>query len=193
MRFTELLKKTWHFIWEDDSIWSWIVNVILAVILIKFIVYPSLGFLLGTTHPIVAVVSGSMEHDGSFNQWWELHQSWYFDKAITEERFKTFRFPNGFNKGDIMILYRPTHLKVGDVIVFKTSRPEPIIHRIVDIHNNMYQTKGDHNMDSTFEEKNIQETNILGKAVFRIPYLGYIKIWSVQLLCVVHNNSICNI
>ena len=56
------LKKAWHFIWEDDSVLSWLVNIILAFVLIKFIVYPGLGFILQTTHPVVAVVSESMEH-----------------------------------------------------------------------------------------------------------------------------------
>lgn len=194
MSFKNTLQKVWYFIWEDDSIWSWLVNVLLAIVLIKFIVYPGLGFLLGTTHPIVAVVSGSMEHDGSFNDWWASQQEWYFDKAITKERFQTFPFTNGFNKGDIMILYRPTYLKLGDVIVFRTSRPEPIIHRIVSITNNHFQTKGDHNADSTREEQAISQEAVIGKAIFKIPYLGYIKIWAVEMLCVFHGeNSICTI
>ena len=57
-----LLKKIWHFIWEEDSIWSWIANVIIAFVLIKFIVYPLMGFALSTNYPVVAVVSSSMEH-----------------------------------------------------------------------------------------------------------------------------------
>lgn len=55
-------KEVWKFVWESNSPWSWLVNIILAFLLIKFIVYPALGFFLGTTFPIVAVVSGSMEH-----------------------------------------------------------------------------------------------------------------------------------
>ena len=55
-------KKFWVFIWESDSPWSWLANIILAFILIKFIIYPVLGLVLATSHPIVAVVSGSMEH-----------------------------------------------------------------------------------------------------------------------------------
>ena len=62
MDFKQFLKKTWHFIWDDDSIWSWIINVILAFVIIKFLVYPGLGFIMQTSYPIVAVVSGSMEH-----------------------------------------------------------------------------------------------------------------------------------
>lgn len=192
--FKTTLQKIWYFIWEDDSIWSWIVNVLLAIVLIKFIVYPGLGFLLGTSHPIVAVVSGSMEHDGSFDDWWASQQEWYHDRAITKERFQTFSFRNGFNKGDIMILYKPSVIKVGEVIVFKASRPEPIIHRVVAITDNQFQTKGDHNADSNKDEQRISQHAVIGKAVFRIPYLGYIKIWAVELLCVFHDQpAICSI
>lgn len=55
-------QKIWYFIWEDDSVLSWILNVLIAFVLIKFIVYPGIGFAFDTSHPIVAVVSGSMEH-----------------------------------------------------------------------------------------------------------------------------------
>lgn len=61
-KISAYLKKFWNFLWYDDSIWSWIVNIIVAFILIKFVVYPILSLLLGTGLPIVAVVSGSMEH-----------------------------------------------------------------------------------------------------------------------------------
>ena len=186
------LKKTWWFIWEDDSIWSWIVNIILAFVLIKFIVYPGLGLLLGTHYPIVAVVSSSMEHDGNFENWWNGQSTWYLNNDITKENFLTFDFRNGFNKGDIMILYgkEGKDIKIGEVIVFKSGRPDPIIHRVVkkaEANGGYYfQTKGDHNADSirstSLDETKISENQILGKAVFRIPFLGYIKIWFVELI-----------
>ncbi|MEM3585577.1 MAG: hypothetical protein QXJ50_04280, partial [Candidatus Woesearchaeota archaeon] len=56
------LKKVWHFIWEEDSFWSWLVNIVLAFLIIKFVFYPGIGFLLRTNYPIVAVISESMEH-----------------------------------------------------------------------------------------------------------------------------------
>ena len=187
-----ILKKTWWFIWEDDSIWSWIVNIILAFVLIKFIVYPGLGFLLGTNYPIVAVVSSSMEHDGSFDNWWNGQERWYLNQNISKEQFAKFNFKNGFNKGDIMILYgkKPANIEVGDVIVFKSQRPDPIIHRVVKkwkINGEYYfQTKGDHNADSIksvgLDETNINQDMLLGNAVVRIPLLGYIKIWFAQLI-----------
>ena len=196
------LKKIWYFIWEDDSIWSWIVNVILAFVIIKFLVYPGLGFALGTPAPIVAVVSGSMEHDGSFDDWWlgktccneecskaTIQSSYYANLNISRDQFRDFSFVNGFNKGDIMILVGPEKAGVGDVLVYHVShRPDPIIHRIVGVTEKngkkYYDTKGDHNCGMANFEFDIPEDRAIGKAVWRIPFLGWVKIafvWLVQL------------
>ena len=193
------LKKVWYFIWEDDSWASWFFNIIFAFILIKFLVYPGLGFALSTSHPIVAVVSSSMEHEeSSFDAWWASHamcnqksctqQEFYDDFDISKEEFRDFRFRNGFNRGDIMILYGadPENIDAGDVIVFKANRPDPVIHRVIttsekDLHYS-FMTKGDNNDASFYFESYIPEENYIGKAVVRIPMLGYIKIGFVKLL-----------
>jgi len=192
-------KKVWRFIWEDDSIASWALNVVLAFISIKFVVYPLLGLLLSTSHPIVAVVSSSMEHDGNFDTWWGseaicdekyrcTQQEYYERLNIEKEEFRDFRFRNGFNKGDIMILYRtsPSKVAVGDVIVFMANRPDPIIHRVIDVtqvdYSYVFSTKGDHNQASFSFESYIPEDTYIGRAVVRIPYVGYIKIGFVKLL-----------
>lgn len=193
-----LLGKLWYFIWEDDSIWSWIVNIILAFILIKFIVYPGLGLILGTKYPVVAVVSGSMEHEISFDEWWHSQESYYQRFNITRSQFEIFPLHNGFNRGDIIVLTRanPENLKIGDVIVFKSRRPDPIIHRIVvkweENDTSYFTTKGDHNAFSIrdyaydgskiLDETRIPEQDLLGKAKIKIPWLGYIKIWFVDLI-----------
>ncbi|MBI5072393.1 signal peptidase I [Candidatus Woesearchaeota archaeon] len=201
MEFKPTVKKVWWFLWESDSIWSWIVNFIIAFILVKFVIYPGLGYLLGTSFPVVAVVSGSMEHDGNFDDWWQsqaycdgapcTQEQWYANHAVSKETFETYRFKNGFNKGDIMVLVgiEPKTIKTGDVIVFMSSqRSDPIIHRLMiksgdETSGFVFQTKGDHNVDSGEGlDTNIQESNIMGKAVFRIPYLGWIKIGAVSLL-----------
>jgi signal peptidase I len=198
MNVKEALKKSWYFIWESDSYWSLLANVILAIILVKFIVYPGLGLLFGTGYPVVAVVSGSMEHDGSFDEWWSsaaacdgqrCNQSqWYALHDISKEEFEEYSFKNGFNKGDIMVLYgiEPKNIKTGDVIVFVSQENgDPIIHRVITISSDgkyVYMTKGDHNNDSGSIDKNIPEDAIIGKAVFRIPVLGWIKIIAVELL-----------
>lgn len=193
------LKKVWDFIWYEDSIASWVVNILLAFILIKFIIYPLLGLLLGTSLPIVAVVSESMEHTSSFEDWWNspaycqyqicTQKEFYESKNITEEKFKKFIFENGFNKGDIIILYRANSdkLKVGDVITFNSldKNTYPIIHRIIEINQinttYIYQTKGDNNARQIFveghlDEYNIKENDLVGKGILKIPYLGYVKL-----------------
>lgn len=184
-------KKTWHFIWEEDSVASWIVNILLAFLLIKFIVYPGLGLVFQTPYPIVAVVSGSMEHDEKFDEWWDLQKQFYLERNISKSQFEEFRFKNGFNTGDIMVLYgtKPEKIEVGDVIVFTTStRPDPIIHRTVMVtqeNNELYfQTKGDHNfgINTYVNEGKISEDRYIGKAVFRVPYLGWIKIGAVNFI-----------
>ena len=191
-KFKKLLKKTWRFIWEDNSIWSWVVNIILAFVLIKFIVYPGLGLILSTSHPVVAVVSSSMEHNMNFEAWWEENKDWYMENGINEDDFETSSFRNGFNKGDIMVLVGKDakNIEVGNVIVFRSSKKDPIIHRVVkkfeDDNDIYFQTKGDNNEDSitndALDETNIREEVIIGKAVLRVPFLGYIKIWFVEAL-----------
>ncbi|MBU3941642.1 MAG: signal peptidase I [Nanoarchaeota archaeon] len=197
-------KKVWRFIWEDNSIWSWIVNIILAFILIKYIVYPGLGLALGTSYPIVAVVSNSMEHNSlDFDDWWQNSEEYYSSIGIAKNSFENFPLKNGFNKGDIMILWRANsnNIKRGDVIVFISARtnpkPDPIIHRVIIIEEKdgsiIYQTKGDNHItnrrqingcfqDGCIYESDIQQSQILGKTLFKVPYLGYIKIWFVDLL-----------
>lgn len=194
-----MLGKIWYFIWKDDSIWSWLANVIIAVVLVKFIIYPGLGFLLNTSFPVVAVVSCSMEHGATncgdsskkpelcsiedvevrgFDDYWNYCGGWYEFNNITKEAFNGFRFKNGFNKGDIMVLYGVDmeDIKMGDVIVFGVNfRSDPIIHRVVD-KNAVIMTKGDHNSDQNGFEKNIKKDMVLGKAVIRIPYLGWVKV-----------------
>jgi signal peptidase I len=198
-----LWQKIWYFIWEDDSIWSWIVNIIIAFVLIKFLIYPGMGLVLGTTHPVVAVVSGSMEHrtvkgticgqvpddyKENFEKFWATCGDFYTQYGITKENFQKYSFKNGFNTGDIIVLLgkKPKDIDIGDVIVFQATQPDPIIHRVIakweDNGKYYYTTKGDHNPGSIYFETSIEQERVIGKAIFRIPYLGYIKIWFVDLL-----------
>ena len=198
MQWRRWLRKAWWFIWEDDSLLSWVVNVILAFVLIKFVVYPGLGFMLATTHPIVAVVSGSMEHDGGFERWWGTQESWYVQRGITKDMFKGFPLSHGFNRGDIMVLHGKETVEVGDVIVFQSTLPDPIIHRVIAKGDEYYQTKGDHNPDMNPNEQKILPEQLIGYqkygkgsvAVLRIPFLGYLKIWAVNMLCLFSPNMI---
>ena len=165
----EFLKRAWHFIWDDDSLLSWVVNVILAFVIVKFLVYPGIGFILGTDHPLVAVVSCSMEHNMNFDVWWEQNKAWYESNGITKEQFNNFPFKNGINQGDIMML-KKGYVNTGDVIVFGGGSSNPIIHRVVKELKEGYITKGDHN-----SVPDGSTNNVIGEAFFRVPYLGWIK------------------
>ncbi len=186
------LKKIWKFIWEDNSVWSWLVNIILAFVLIKFVLYPGMGLILGTKYPLVAVVSGSMEHTVPFDEFWSEQHLYYEKYNITKTKFESFPFKNGFNKGDIMLLKgkKPKDIKVGTVIVFQSERKYPIIHRVIKKWKSdgkyYFQTKGDHNLYSIKEpglnEFNISEDKILGIALVRIPWIGNIKIYAFKLI-----------
>lgn len=183
--------KVWWFIWNDNSAASWIVNIILAYLIIKFIIYPGLGLVFGTNFPIVAVVSNSMEHHQGFDDWWDKNEDYYLSVNITKADFESYPFKNGFNRGDIMFLIgkKPEDIKVGDVIVFQSKKPYPIIHRAIgkdQMNMWVFQTKGDNNKaqirDNELDETRVLETQLLGKAVLRVPWLGYVKIWFVDLL-----------
>ncbi len=189
--WSRVLRKFWNFIWHDNSVWSWLANIALAFVLVYFIVYPGLGLFLSTTHPVVAVVSGSMEHGSDFDEWWDSNRgAWYEKNGIDKEMFSQYIFKNGFNKGDIMVLTgaEAPEIEVGDVIVFRSNANDPIIHRVVnktyEDGEYVFQTKGDHNagISSPLGEDDITENEIVGKAVFRVPWLGWFKIIFVDLL-----------
>ncbi len=210
------LGKAWHFLWVEDSWLSWIVNLALAFIIIKFVVYPGLGLALGTEFPVVSVVSGSMEHKAvpvcervgfgecaefsktkfgicgkeadekgslSFEKFWRYCGEWYEGKNISKEEFESFKMSNGFNKGDIIFVKgkKFDDVKVGDIVIYQSGKPYPIIHRVVGKGKDKVMTKGDHNAEqirqSFLDETNVKKEQIYGVALFRIPYLGYPKIW----------------
>lgn len=188
----ECARKTWHFIWHEDSLLSWFVNIVLAFVIIKFLIYPGLGFLFGTGFPVVAVVSSSMEHHPSdFAEWWKQREAFYKGR-ITQETFATFPFEDGFNKGDIMVVVgvKPKEVTPGMILVFWSQRVDPIIHRVVgvrkDVKGYVFETKGDNNMGQIqtawLDETNVREQQIIGRAVLRIPFLGWVKIWFVSIL-----------
>ncbi|MCA9486641.1 signal peptidase I [Candidatus Woesearchaeota archaeon] len=141
------LKRFWLFIWKDDSPLAYVLNLLFAFLFIKFLFFPAIGFALNTDFPIVAIVSGSMEHKTqvqnipgcmgtscicgvsqetperfSFTQYWQICGSYYETNFnITQEVFATFPYKNGLNTGDVMILYGkdPKDIEVGQVLVFE--------------------------------------------------------------------------
>ncbi|HDP73713.1 MAG TPA: signal peptidase I [Candidatus Woesearchaeota archaeon] len=222
------IKRFWNFVWNDNSPLSWLLALVISYLIIKFIFFPVLEFSLGTSFPLVAVVSGSMEHRlspvtdingnivveengnhlysicgktikesnrlGFFSRkinlerFWQSCGQWYNDFNITKEDFSGFRFSRGFNRGDIMIIYNPSpeKIQVGDIVVFDSEfLSYPIIHRVVSKDENnegfFFSTKGDHNPAQNPDEKTIHESRLHGKAVARVPLVGYVKIGLFEL------------
>ena len=195
------LKKFWHWLWHDDSVLSWVTSILIAFIAIKYVIYPLLGLLMGTQFPIVAVVSDSMEHNQPFDQWWAIQQDHYLRHNITMDDFQEFPMPRGFDKGDIIVLVGVAEERVepGDIIVYWGGKAYPIIHRVIAVNGDgTFQTKGDNNpgqiIQPPLDERRIPYDRpcldeadgtcdiVLGKAVFRVPWLGWVKIWAVDLL-----------
>ncbi len=175
-------KKFWDFVWNDNSAWSWIFNAALAFILIKFLVYPGLGLVLHTQSPVVAVISDSMHHSAGFEDWWASMEKNYAKFGISKEDFTSFRMSNGFSRGDLIILKgkSPEDIEIGDVLVFRGGKPEPIIHRVVEKWEkdggNYFSTKGDANAGQRDEEREISKDRLIGTGWVKVPYLGYVKI-----------------
>lgn len=152
------LKKFWYYIWYDDSFGSYIANFAFAFVFIKYILFPTLGFILGTNFPIVAIVSGSMEHkivngqicehriiaDGSeslnFDDWWNYCGNYYQNVfSLNKSDFENFEYKNGLNIGDVLVLRgkEPSEIEVGEVLIFIPQDRNfyltkgPVIHRVV--------------------------------------------------------------
>lgn len=179
------LKEFWEFL-KKDTWQSWIVSIILIVISIKIIFFPLLSLITGTSLPLVVVESCSMYHSSSFESWWNSNGVWYEDKNITKDKFSSFTLKNGLTKGDIVVVRGAKYPKQGEIIIFtpnvQTKSAYPIIHRVLTESplstkgdNNPEQLKGANNLQGVDETK-IEREQVIGKAVIKIPLLGWIKL-----------------
>lgn len=99
----------------------------------------------------------------------------YAENNITFAESTKWPFKNGINKGDIIFVVSGKNAKIGDVIIYNAGTGNPIIHRIIRLDETL-STKGDHNPSLLPVERSINKEQVLGKAIFRIPYLGWIKL-----------------
>lgn len=180
-------KKFWFLLWKDDSFKGWIFSLVFLFIFIKFIFFPGLSLVTGTSLPLAIVESCSMYHQGNlfsnFDAWWQRHEEKYSDFTINGLDFQDFTLQNGFNKGDILFVIRanPDKLKEGDIIIFNANQRNPIIHRVVDINEisgkRVFSTIGDNNNGQLSFENSVTEEMLVGKAVLKVaPYFGWLKL-----------------
>jgi len=152
-----------------DVVWALVVAMILRGVF---------GFLLGTSFPFVAVMSSSMTHDVYAMQ---NYYVWMLSHGFTEEQLSQFPFPDGFNKGDALVIASPENISVGDVILY--VNPElgyPIIHRVINITEEGYITKGDRNPAP--DPWIVRPEWVKGKAVLGIPLLGWIRVLPTEII-----------
>lgn len=181
MRKENLLWRIWDFLWNSNSVWSWIADMVVLYIIVKLIFFPMAGLIAGTSLPSVIVESESMVHTSNFDGWWQSFGNWYIEHNFTKSQISSWPFRNGINKGDIIVLkgVKKSSLRLGDVIVFDAHQKRPIIHRVIRLEG-MISTKGDNNRDQLSVEKEIPEDKIIGKAIFRIPKAGWVKLIFVE-------------
>ena len=172
----EYFNKTRRFLQKDD--WpSFLVTLILAFALIKFVFFPGLSFLTGTELPLVIVESCSMyHHEPGFEK--TFNSPIYGENGIKIEDTKDWDFQNGFTKGDVIFVISAKTAEVGDVIIFNGGTKHPLIHRLI-YKNGHYATKGDNyktNAQQLSSEKKISEEQLVGKALFKVPFIGWAKL-----------------
>jgi signal peptidase I len=191
-KIKNLLKQLWFLVWKDESWKGWVVSLLFIFIIVKFIFFPLLNFVTGTSLPLVVVESCSMYHQGNlfadFNQWWQANEEKYEQFSIARDEFQKYAMKNGFNKGDIILSVRanPERLKQGDIIIFNAQQQHPIIHRIVEANQAnsgiIFATFGDNNQGQLPIEKEIEDEQIIGRAILKIPYIGWVKLFPVSVI-----------
>jgi len=176
-------KRVWAFLHEDS--WaSLVVTLVIAFVVIKFVFFPGLSFVTGTDLPLVIVESCSMYHSDGLEE--VLDNSVYDGWGIDLLSAVDWDFKRGMSKGDVIFVVKAKDVEVGDVIIFTpkgSKSPYPIIHRVVTV-GETYSTKGDHNPNQLTtnnnphgtDETNISEDEFVGKALFKVPFIGWAKL-----------------
>ena len=162
---------------QKDTWPSFVVTLGLAFIIIKFVFFPGLSLITGTALPLVIVESCSMyHHEDTFEEIFE--SPIYENNGIDIVDTNDWAFRDGFNKGDVIFVVGAHNVEIGDVVIFNAGQQHPLIHRIVEVGDN-YATKGDNyktNNRQLSSEKNISEDQFIGKALFRVPFIGWAKL-----------------
>ncbi len=169
------LKRFWKFL-KSDSWGSLIVTLIIAFVLIKLVFFPLLSFLTGTQLPLVIVESCSMYHSQDLEGIMENEA--YTMNNLSLNDTTGWSFKNGLNKGDVIFVVGAKNARVGNVVIFDSggNAAHPIIHRIIKSDSAKITTKGDHNNGLLPYEQDVSRNRLVGKAVFRVPYIGWIKL-----------------
>lgn len=192
MKIADSLKKFYNFL-QEDSWMSLIATLFVAFIIIKFIFFPGLSLITGTALPLVIVESCSMyHHENGFEK--TFQSSVYKDNEILIKQTSNWDFQNGFSKGDIIFVIGAKNIEIGDVIIFSGGLQYPLIHRVIKT-GESYGTKGDNYKTNSRQleiEKNISENQLVGKALFKIPFIGWAKLIFFEATRPSRERGLCN-
>lgn len=151
-------------------------DVVLLSLMIGIIYFGVKGVLilgLQNPSPMMGVEGTSMIHPD--NSW----SNYYEERGYDPDEFP---FQDGLQPNDLVIIKgigSTQNVEVGDVIVWKDETGRSTIHRVVDVSKGprgwYFKTKGDHNLIK--DPYIIRPDDVLGKAIFSIPYLGYPSRW----------------
>lgn len=133
------------------------ISEIAIAFIIAFVFYQVLIIAMGTSMPIVAVVSGSMEP--------VLH------------------------RGDLILVIGEPNPQIGNIIVYnRNDFSYTIIHRVIKITDEGYVTKGDNNPIAD-PWGVVTKSQVVGKAIFAVPLLGYPKLFLFDSWNIVTNKN----
>ncbi|MCH7850697.1 MAG: hypothetical protein IH845_03585 [Nanoarchaeota archaeon] len=172
----KIIRGAYDFL-KKDTWSSFIVTLVIAFIFIKFIFFPGLSLVTGTSLPLVIVESCSMYHyENGFEK--ILESPVYADNDITIDDTLDWDFQNGFSKGDVIFVVGAKNIEIGEVLIFNGGAAYPLIHRVVRA-DATYSTKGDNyktNNNQLSSERIITESQFIGKALFKVPFVGWAKL-----------------
>lgn len=164
--------KFFKWLFKGKSLSSHIAFLLVAYFGLKFVLFPLFLELFGLVD-VVAVISNSMHHQaGVINN---TFTGWLVFNGYNQTEFNEWPFHYGLDMGDAVIVVNE-EIVVGDVIVYYHTN-DMIIHRVVNMTFingvSYYDTKGDANPNSLSFEFMIPESQVIGKARFRVPLIGW--------------------
>lgn len=76
--------------------------------------------------------------------------------------------------GGIVVIkpVNPETLREGDIVCFRFSESTSVTHRIINVTDEGFKTKGDANEDP--DQGIVEKENVIGKVIFIIPFIGYL-------------------
>ena len=150
--------------------------MLVLIVIVVFGFWFGLRVALNTNYPVLAVASGSMSlTPATDNGWYPFSRTLHTGDLIIVE---------GVNPKDIYAAPFNESGRSGDILVFRESAgsDELIVHRAVGVTvangETEFVTQGDNRVTNTIPGPGspTPADNVIGKVVFRIPWIGYLAL-----------------